>query len=74
MVATVFYLSIPEKYTNSKQKTYIHKIVSTFFRKYFKRFTAKTWLNGHVCDFSVDYNIIDTSHIIKYLMEKHSIK
>ena len=37
----------------------------------------KTGLNGHVYDFRVDYNIIDTSNIInihKYLMKKHDIK
>ena len=36
----------------------------------------KTGLNGYVHDFSVDYNIIDSSNIIvihKYLMEKHNI-
>ena len=34
-------------------------------------------LNGHVYDFSVDYNIIDNSNIVnihKYLMKKHDIK
>ena len=47
-----------------------------------KDFTAnnmkkKTGLNGYVYEFSVDYNIIDTSNIInihKYLMKKHDIK
>ena len=37
----------------------------------------KTGLNGNVYDFSVDYNVIDTSNIIdihKYLMKKHDIK
>ena len=37
----------------------------------------KTGLDGSVCDFSVDYNITDTSKIIdihKYLMKKHNIK
>ena len=37
----------------------------------------KTGLNGYVYEFSVDYNIIDTSNIInthKYLMEKHDIR
>ena len=37
----------------------------------------KIGLNGYVYDFSVDYNIIDTSNIIdihKYLMKKHYIK
>ena len=36
----------------------------------------KTWLNGYFYDFSVDYNLIDTSNIInlyKYLMKKHDI-
>ena len=36
----------------------------------------KTGLNGYVYDFSVDYNIIDTSNIIdihKYFMNKHDI-
>ena len=37
----------------------------------------KTELNGHVSEFSVDYDIIDTSNIInihKYLIKKHDIK
>ena len=36
----------------------------------------KARLNGNVYDFSVDYNIIDTSNIDihKYLMKKHDIK
>ena len=37
----------------------------------------KTGLNGYVYEFSVDYNIIDTSNIIdirKYLMKKHDTK
>ena len=45
-----------------------------------KDFTAinmeKTGLNGYVYEFSVDYNIIDSTNIIdicKYLMEKHDI-
>ena len=36
MEATVFYLLIPQKYTNAKQKT--HKTISIVFRKYFKIF------------------------------------
>ena len=37
----------------------------------------KAGLNGYVYEFSVDYDIIDTSNIInihKYLMKKHDIK
>ena len=37
----------------------------------------KTGLNGNVYEFSVDYNIIDTSNIInihRYLMKKHDTK
>ena len=37
----------------------------------------KTGLNGHVYEFSVDYNAIKTDNILdnhKYLMEKNSIK
>ena len=37
----------------------------------------KTGLNEYVYDFSVAYNIIDTSNIVdiyKYLMKKHDIK
>ena len=36
----------------------------------------KTGLHGNVCDFSADYNVIDTSNIIdihNYLMKKNSI-
>ena len=47
-----------------------------------KDFTAnnlkkKTGLNGYVNEFSVDYNVIDTSNIIdihKYLTKKHDLK
>ena len=46
-----------------------------------KDFTAsnmkKTGLNGYVYEFSVNYNIFDTSTIIdihKYLMKKYEIK
>ena len=46
-----------------------------------KDFTAnnmkRKWLNEYVCNFSVDYNIIDTTNIInihKYLMQKHDLK
>ena len=46
-----------------------------------KNFTAinmkKRGLNGYVNEFSVDYNVIDTSNIInihKYLMKKHGLK
>ena len=45
-----------------------------------KDFTAinmeKAGLNGYVYEFSVDYNITDSTNIIdirKYLMEKHDI-
>ena len=37
----------------------------------------KTGFNGYVHEFSVDYNIVDTSNIIsinKYLTKKHNIK
>ena len=37
----------------------------------------KTKLNGYVYDFSVDYNITDTSNITnihKHLIKKHDIK
>ena len=36
----------------------------------------KTGLNGYVCEFYNDYNIIDTSNIDihKYLMKQHDIK
>ena len=37
----------------------------------------KTGLNGNLYDFSVNFNVIDTSNIIdihKYLMKKHGIK
>ena len=42
-----------------------------------KKNNKKTGLNGYVYDFSVDYNIIDTSNFIsisKYFMRKHDIK
>ena len=47
--------------------------------KYQKRANnmKKTWLNGYVYEFSVDYNIINTSNIIdihKSLMKKYDIK
>ena len=37
----------------------------------------KTGLNRHIFDFSVDFDIFDTSNILdihKYLMKKHDIK
>ena len=37
-----------------------------------KKMITKTGLNGYVCNFSVDYKILDTNNIIdihKYLME-----
>ena len=37
----------------------------------------KAGLNGYVHEFSVDYNITDTSNVIdihKYFMKKHDIK
>ena len=37
----------------------------------------KTGLNNYIYDFSVDFNIFDTSNIIdiyKYLIKKHDIK
>ena len=37
----------------------------------------KTGLSGYVCNFSVDYNIVDTSNVInihKYLMKKYAIR
>ena len=40
-------------------------------------YMRKTWLNGYVYDFSVNYNAIDISNIIdilKYIMKKHDIK
>ena len=36
----------------------------------------KTWFNGYIYDFSVDYNSIDVNHIKdihKYLMKKNGI-
>ena len=53
---------------------------SLAFRKFSKDFTSNdmkiTGLNGYFYEFSVDYNIIDTSNINihKYLIEKHDIK
>ena len=41
--------------------------MSFVFRKHFKRISVnnmkKAGLNGYVYDFSIDYNIIDTSNI-----------
>ena len=58
-----------------------NKKVSFVFRKYIKMSQAnnmkKTELNGHVYDFSVDYTVTDTCHIIyihKYLMKKYDKK
>ena len=38
--------------------------------------TKKTGFNGYICDFSVDYNVIDADNIKdihKYLMKKNDI-
>ena len=50
------------------------------FSKYFKRLDSryyeKTWINGYVYDFSVDYDATDIDGILdihKYLMEKNDI-
>ena len=57
------------------------KKISLVFSKYLKEFhiyeNEKTGLNGCVYEFSVDYNIIDTSNIVnihKYLLKKQNIK
>lgn len=59
----------PQKYTNSKQHF-------KRFIKGFKRF-IKSRLNGHVCNFSLNYNSLDISGIVNietYLMEKCDTK
>ena len=47
------------------------------FQKIFLKVTwKKTGFNGHIYDFSVDYNAIDVDNILdihKYLMKKNGI-
>ena len=83
METTGFYSLIPQKYTNSKQKKKLwNKTIFIVFRKYLKKKSQLiTWkkrgFNGYIYDFSVDYNINNTSYIInihKNLMKKHDIK
>ena len=61
---------------NSEIKKY-HLCLGKISKDFFEDNMIKTGLNGYVYDFSVDYNIIDTSNIInihKYLIKKHDIK
>ena len=83
METTGFYSLIPQKYTNSKKKKKLwNKTIFIVFRKYLKKKSQLiTWkkrgFNGYIYDFSVDYNINNTSYIInihKNLMKKHDIK
>ena len=78
MEATVFYLLMPQKYINSKQKNLKWNHAQYFLRNISKHFAVnsmiKTGLDGYVYNFSVDYNIYDFSDIIdiyKYLMKKN---
>ena len=61
-----FYLENIFKYFAAKNK-----------KKKKKKKEKKKWLNGYAYNFSVDYNIIDTSIIISiqiYLMKNNDIK
>ena len=75
MEATVFTKIYKLKAENSEIKPYplcLGKISKGFAVNNMK----KTGLNGYIYDFSVDYNINDTSNIInihKYLIKKHDI-
>ena len=69
-----------QKYISSKQKNSEIKKYTLCLGNISKDFTAinmkKTGINRYVYEFSVDYNIVDTSNIInihKYLMKKHDI-
>ena len=69
-----------QKYIHSKQKNAEIKKYTLWLGNISKDFTAinmkKTGINRYVYEFSVDYNIVDTSNIInihKYLMKKHDI-
>ena len=82
MAATVFYFLMLQKYVSSKQKILKWKNIPCVY-KIFQRilqlitWKKKTGLNGYVYEFSVDYNVIDTSNIIdihKYLTKKHDLK
>ena len=69
------YVSIQSKrFWNKKYPLFLWNISKNFATDNMKK---KTELNGHVSEFSVDYDIIDTSNIInihKYLIKKHDIK
>ena len=77
MGATVFHLSMLQKYTNSKilKKKKNPLCLGNISIDFSADNTIKTGLNGSAYDFFVQY-IIDTSNIInicKYLMKKNGI-
>ena len=81
MEETAFYLSIIQKYINSKQKILKPKNIfcaQEIFQEIFQPITwKKAELNGCAYDFSVDYRDFDTNNIInihKYLMKKKNYK
>ena len=82
MVTTVFYSLMPQKYINSKKKVgSVIKPYPLYLVNVSKKIAAtnmkKTRLRGYVYDFSVDYNIINSSNIVnsrKYLIKQHQIK
>ena len=79
MEATVLYLLMPQKHTNQSKKIW-NKVIFIVLRNS-TGFTAnnmkKIGLNRYVYNFSINYNVIDTSNIVdvpKYLMKKEDIK
>ena len=82
MKVTVFYLLMPQKiYQFEGKSSEIKPQHPLCLGNISKGFTAnnmkKTGLNWYIYDFSVDYNIVDTSNITnihKHLMKKHDIK
>ena len=83
MVTKVFYSLMPQKYINSKKKAgseikpYPLYLVNISKKKIAATNMKRTGLRGYVYNFSVDYNIINSSNIVKshkYLVKQHQIK
>ena len=66
-----------KKKKKKKKKKKIKNFLQLKKQKKKKKREKKKWLNGYAYNFSVDYNIIDTSIIISiqiYLMKNNDIK
>ena len=78
MEETVFYLLMPQRYTNSNFKAKPYPLcLGNTSKDFAVNNIIKTILNGYVYDFSVGYNAFDISDIInihKCFMKKLDVK